>query len=263
MIIAYDGFEGYSAGTQVESSGGVGLNGGTGFTGAYNVDDSNRAAALVSAKSLTYASLGINGGANALQVGGTTMSSPVENFLARGFASQSSTLYLSFLIHGTQAPADEDFLQIGLANSSGEPPASVGITGPTAGTTPMQFFLRFPSSTANQSLVASPTFTLTTTYLLVLKLSKVSSTFYNRAEFFFNPTTLSEPGSPTLVRNFTTTLPDISNFRVRLARFESTDAYFIDDLRVATTFAEAVPEPSGVVLLVLGWIGLVSRRRRS
>jgi hypothetical protein len=204
-LIATDGFESYAAGSQFESgpdgSAGTGLNGGSGFTGAYDTDDLNKSHASVIAQSLNYGagSVLITGGVNSANfTGPITLST---DFVSRAFPAQTGTLYFSFLLRGTQTSQDEDFLQIGFSGSpTGEPPIAAGIAGAVANTLPDQFFIRMPALTANQTLLPSPTFTLDTTYLLVLKVSKVGSGNYNQLDFFLNPTSLTEPGVATLTR---------------------------------------------------------------
>src|SRR5215204_4879018 len=128
-LVASDGFDSYTAGSQLESgadgSAGTGLNGGTGFTGAYNIDDLNKSHADVVAQGLSYGAGGvsIDGGANAARLTGALSLS--NDFVTRAFAAQSGTLYLSFLLRGTQTTTDEDFLQFGFSGgTAGEPPIS-------------------------------------------------------------------------------------------------------------------------------------------
>jgi hypothetical protein len=85
-LIATDGFESYAAGSQFESgpdgSAGTGLNGGSGFTGAYDTDVLNKSHASVIAQGLNYGagSVLITGGVNSANFTGpitlATTSSP-------------------------------------------------------------------------------------------------------------------------------------------------------------------------------------------
>jgi len=269
-LVATDGFESYAAGSQLESgadgSPGTGLSGGSGFTGAYETDDLNKSHAVIAAQGLSYnaGSVQINGGANAASITGAITIS--TDFLARSFPAQSDTLYLSFLLRGTQTSPDEDFLQIGFSGSAtGEPPIAAGIAGAVANTLPDQFFIRMPALTANQTLLPSPTFALDTTYLMVVKVSKVGSGNFNQLDFFLNPTTLTEPGAATLTRFADSGVPTATNFRMRVARLDVGDSYLVDEVKIGTAYADVVvPEPSLAMAGASGALvfSLFSRRRQ-
>jgi hypothetical protein len=95
----------------------------------------------------------------------------------------------------------------------------------------------------------------------VLKISKdsgLATDRYNRVELFLDGTSIISRANPNLMIEAT-----MSVLHFRLSSLEAADRVYIDDLRIATTYAEAVPEPSGIALICFGLtLGIVVLRKR-
>jgi hypothetical protein len=267
-VIAADGFETYTAGTQLQ-----GGTGGGGFVGQWVVDPADTAGVTVVAQQLDYnaGSLNIDGGNNALRVAGVADS---NNLAVRQFPAQSTgPLYFSFLLRtDTASLTNEDFIQVGLSDvPTNEPKISVGSGDNTAPNDSPTFFARVPTGAANSD--ASTTAPQAdVTYLVVGKASKTGgSNTFNRIDLFLNPTSDVEPGTPdadfTFAANGTGTVGSLQYFNIRTARTDSGDQYLFDNVTIATSFADAVsgvvPEPSTAALVGLAAAGLLARRRRN
>jgi hypothetical protein len=141
----------------------------------------------------------------------------------------------------------------------------MGIAGAVANTLPTQFFVRMPALTANQTLLGSPTFAIDTTFLMVMKVSKVGgSANYNQLDFFLNPSSRTEPTLPTLSRTADSGQSTLNTFRVRSARLDAGDSYLVDELKIGTTFSDVVvPEPAAGGIGAVGamLLGLRGKRR--
>jgi len=257
--VASDNFESYPTG------GVTGQNGGTGFTSAYVSD--NTAAVNVAAESLSYSGgpVSSSGGSKDLQVSaaGTNLgASGVDNgTLGRTYAAQAGTVYFSLLLR-TNATANNEFFQVGLANSTGgEPALSIGASGASAAA--FDFFVRSPGgSQTTSTTVMNPN----QTYFLVGKASKVSgSTTYNQIDLFVNPSTATEPATATVSRTGDSTLASLSTLNVRTARFTAGDIFSVDNVTIGTTYADVVPvpEPAAAGLFALAGGVLLVRRRRT
>lgn len=273
-VIASDNFESYPAGAQLEDgpngSEGVGLNGGTGFTGPYNViNNSLKSNVTVQPQSLQYTSgsLIVSGGAQA-SVMSDAANGTASGLYTRPFAAQDGPVYVGFLFRTNNPSAtSEDFIQVGFSDvATGEPKGSVGINNNAAGNgPPPMFFARVPAGVAGHAQ-APDVATEDTTYLVVGKFSKASgSATYNRVDLYLNPTSAEEPLTATAFREALAGqgAPSISNFIVRTARLEAGDVYLIDNVMIGTTFADAVvPEPASAGCACVAALGLLLRRRR-
>ena len=131
-------------------------------------------------------------------------------------------------------------------------------------------FARVGSSGSGQTTNA----TANTDFLLVANFSKDGSANYNRTDLFIDPPDFTEPGiADATAISAVTGLSSLSLFSVRNFNPEAGDTVFIDSLRLATTFADAlggapiaVPEASTFTLLFasllsLGFVGWRRRRR--
>lgn len=263
-IIAADDFESYALG-QLEPASGLTPYGGSGWSNSWNVLDSDRARVQVVARSMVYSagSVQVDGGSRALQLlpgndtGGMLL-------LGRTIASQTGTVYLSFLLEAptvlesTGGNTTDDFLQIGMDTSFANPRISGGVAG-----VPTRFFARTTVNSGSTTYGAnvSPT----STYLVVLKFSGG----YNRADVFINPTSVVEGDhSPTATFTGASGISSLSDVIFRTARHETgLDWYYIDNVTVGTTFSDVVPVPEpaalALALMALMAFGVFFLRRGS
>jgi hypothetical protein len=177
-------------------------------------------------------------------------------------------VYFGFLYRTNNlSTASEDFLQIGFSDvATGEPKTSIGTGNNATGNPPPPgFFIRVPNGVPG-SAPTGVTLTEDTTYLVVGKFSKASgSGTYNRIDLYLNPDSATEPATPTLSREAAAGQgpPSISNLIVRTARLEAGDQYYIDNVAIGTTYADAVvPEPASAGVAAGAALGLLTRRRR-
>jgi hypothetical protein len=260
VVIAADDFESYPAGSQLEDgangSPGTGQNGGTGWTGPYNIDDARKTNATVAAIT------GL-GGANAALVAGPA---DTANLISRPFPAQTGTVYFAFKLRTTAGSiTNEDFVQFGLSDvATGEPKGSIGTAGTAAGTVPMQFFARVPQAGASGFSGAGNTLAADTTYLLVGKAFKTgASANYNRLDLFLNPADSIEPATPTATSTSSGAAgaATFSNLILRTFRHDASDQYYLDDFVIGTTYADVVPEPASSAVAAAAACGLLLRRR--
>ena len=225
----------------------VGLNGGSGFGGAYTAGGGS--AGSITAGSLTYSSLVSSG--NKLTTSSAGPNLITRNFDAADTFTDGSTFYVSFLMRwdGSQA------------NSWG------GVQ--LIGSGPAQLFIGHPGSnianysieragfdiTAQQSNVAAMT---GQTALLIARVQLASGN--DTVRLYVNPDlTAPEPSigsAPDLTGQDFGTISQLA--------ISSSDAYSVDEIHVGLTYGSAVgavPEPAGLGLLSIGGLVLVVRRR--
>lgn len=275
-LIAADGFETYAVGSQLGSA-----NGGYNWSGAWRTDATYGATATVQSKSLVYSngSVYVSGGSQAVRIANVTTNGQIQ-LAGRNFASQTGTVYFSFLFLAdpTTTPvtadgaSDGDYSQFGLDNSATgipNPRVSVGHNSTTS-VNDHSFFARVGTSAGNSTFWNQGTHFVDgqgnpTPYFVVAKVSKVSNANYNRVDMFINPSTTTEPGSPSAFYYKSTVnsgMADVSEFCVRLSFLESTDRYYVDEVAVGDSFASVVPEPATLALAGLGLGGMLLKRRR-
>jgi len=241
--LAYDGFEDYASGSQLEDNSGVGLAGGTGWTEAWNVADNRRAAVTVVGGGLSYAAgqIAIDGGDRALRYVATE--GGVQQIASRAIPVQSGTVYLSFLYNNTVdlAPGSsaDDFIQLGFGDSPlGNPLASAidqSVFKARSGTQ--------GSGTVDSAIVSTPG----QTFFLVLKAEKDGSGNYNDVTLYVNPTSLDEASETpaVFVNNVASGLSEAAYLVLRKAFNDAGDTYLLDELRVGETYRAVVsPWPS-------------------
>jgi hypothetical protein len=112
------------------------------------------------------------------------------------------------------------------------------------------------TSDANSGQIATD-LSLNTTYQVAIRYNVGTG----QSTIWLNPTLETDP---SVTASDTPGTINISTFAFRqsLASGDGMGTLFVDDLRVGTTFAEAVPEPSTWALVGLGAIATLLWRRR-
>lgn len=256
-IIAHDGFEGYTSGSN--------LNGGSlgnGWTGNWFADGNHT---TLQTTIMVDPNGNVATGSQAAQLQATANLSDVANHMSRPFAAQTGTVYVAFLIRNVSGVGSDDFYNFQVSDgATGNNSAMLGIGIRNAANNP--FFARVGSS-SNSTTNASTNATQGTDFLLVGKFWKDGSINYNRADLFINPVDFTEPGTADASATFGGTgINTLSLFSVRNFQPESGDTVLIDELRIATTFEDAlgglpIPEPGVALLGALGSLLLLRRRR--
>jgi len=257
-LIAYDGFETYTADTALG-----GQNNGT-WGGAWSA----ASGIYVRAAALSYSSgtVQISGGSNVAQVEDAVN---VDAATARLLpASQSGTLYISFLFRVAAGQESSDFMQFALNNDTSI--ANSGSIGDLS-TSDSKLGARIGGSNGGSTTGSTTNVSGGTTYLLVGRMKKSSSASpgdptgvnYDRMDLLINPSSLTEPadGSWSATRVGTASISSIAYFTLRTAGLDVGDRYQFDELRIGDTFASVVPEPATMTLLGAGLL-LLARRRR-
>ena len=255
QLAAYDGFESYAAGTQVESgangSAGIGLSGGAGWGGAYDVNNAIKSLVLVedrAASQVVYRNgeIQLDGGVRALRLYNAANGSSVLARPLGAVFTTASTIYFSFLFRTTNASplSDQDFFQWGFdaTLAAGNPRVSIGAN--TIATTfppsqPFRFFARSTTTPANSAFDPATDIAAVTTYLLVGKFSGGAGNF-NRVDLFVNPSTLAEPASASATIAVDSGVASLSHLLLRTAFLDASDAYVFDELRVGRSFTSVV-----------------------
>jgi len=258
-IIAYDGFGEYAAGARVETDGDVQLDGGTGWSGSWNVLNGSRAEVTIAGSGLDYTGgmLNVLGGDRSLQI--LPANGSILELVGRAFPSQSDTVYLSFLYNNSVdvGESSSDFLQAGFRADWGNPLVSALDRNTT-----FQARLTTSGSVNYGSGITSAT---GETYFLVLRADKLGgSANYNHVQLYVNPTSFIEAENAIDAQGTSNSgLAAASMMMIRRAFNDPGDAYLMDEFQVSTTFAEAVhaPEPASLTLLLAG-AALLRRRRR-
>lgn len=242
-LIAYDDFESYTPGSDLNTgAGGIGWTTDWTAGGGYTAND----VTAVSSPNL-----------NQLTSIEVTDSGGTDPLLSRSFTPQTGTLYLGLQLRMNSAMDDsEQLLQLFLDNGGGwANGVSTGLRN-LGNTNPI---MARSSGTTDDGPVAA----VDTTYQIVMKVSKSVPGNYDTVQVFIDQLTEGTANASVTADSNVATL---SRFNMRTFSFDAADAVYLDELRVATTYAEAlalIPEPSTVMLLACGgWVLVRAARRR-
>jgi len=220
-LIAYDDFESYTAGND--------LNGGSGGTGWGSNNWTGGAG------DVTVESGKIPGYGKSMQI---TDAGSTGKIISRALGtSQTGTVYVGMLFRVENLDND-DFVQF-YTNNGGADNEGASMGARNNPNNPL--FVRVSGITDNSSTNAVND----VTFQLVMKIEKTGITHasnYDHAELFIDRATESTLDANINANSTTATL---SAFNVRTHSFDAgADAVFVDELRIATTFSEAANLPA-------------------
>ena len=223
-----------------------GQNGGTGFSGAWT---SVTGTSTVSSPSLSYASLsGLGNRATTTAATATTQ----NRSLSASLGAVTGTTYISFLLRPDAATsaANAEFGLVGTTASLFVGKASSGNTS--------NYLLDTLSTSGGTQNASTTAFANGTAVLMVLRADFVgvgADTF----KLFINPNGSTEPGTA----DATKASYDLGT--VGTIQFTGNLGFSIDELKIGSTYADVVPEPSTYAagLAVAGLVGMTWARRRT
>jgi hypothetical protein len=264
QLVSYDGFEDYAAGVQVENgsigSAGTGLDGGTGWGGSYDVNDSIKNFVRIENRSsspVNYANGGISisGGVRALRFYDTANGSyALQRPLGITFnAASGDTLWFSVLFRtaGGSPLSNQDFFLIGFDDNeqaaAGNPRVSIGAnTTQSSFPSPFGFFVRSTTTVSNSVFYDGLSIAAATTYLLVARI-QANAGEYDTVSLFVNPSTLDHPGPPSAEIVLPSGLSALSHAFIRTNRLDSGDAYVLDEWHIGRDYGSVVQALQGAL----------------
>ena len=259
QLVCHDGFGDHAAGIQLESgsngSGGTGLDGGVGWGGFYDVNNSIKSLVRIEDRTANPANysngeITLLGGHRALRfydvANGTHA---VRRPLGTGFqAANGNTLWFSLLFRtasgGAGNLANQDFFQIGFDDnpnaSAGIPRVSIGSnTTSTTFPSPAAFFARSTTASSGSVFYQDLQIAAATTYLLVGRIQAHAGE-YDTVSLFVNPSNSQTPGTPSAEVTLPSGLTSLSHAFIRTVGLDNGDAYVIDEWHIARDYATVV-----------------------
>jgi len=240
-IIAEDSFEDYSVGNI------AGNNSGTGWSGAWSTGSSSKQAKIIdtSTSPLEYIDSNgniISGGDRAIEI---TQNNGEVAKRALSATYDNTEIYASMLIRFTGTQSSNDFLANWLeSQNTNNPNFGIKMNLGSGGT---DFFTR----TKNGQEVYSTNIVNGQTYFLVMKVSKTGNTSskYNRAQLWVNPTTLdTEPAPSTGESESNSNIQNFSTIGFRSVNLDNDDSVIVDRVVYGRTWEDVTgaSEPNGL-----------------
>lgn len=268
QLVAYEGFESYAANVQVEAgpngASGIGLNGGAGWAGPYDLKDSIKSRVKIenrtsSPVNYNHGEITLSGGVRALRFydnadGSFALHRPLGTTFS---AAACEALWFSILFRtatgGASPLANQDFFQIGFddnANAeSGNPRVSIGANTPqTTYPAPGRFFARSSTNVSASDFHDDVDIAAATTYLLVACIQPNAGT-YDTVKLFVNPTGDDEPGPPSASAIQPSGIHFLSHAFIRTAYLDHGDAYVIDEWHIGRDYPSVIQSLNGALRL--------------
>jgi len=221
-LVAYDDFESYNAAAQLTGSGGSGWSGGWTAPATVTVEDGV-----------------IPGYGKSVKMDAT---GDIADLFNRALTTPQTgeTLYMGFLVRLENMMEDNEFLQFYLDDGGG---ANVSVSGGIRNATDNPFFARvFDGGTAANTVNSTINAVNGTTYQVVLKFNRTLPNNYSDCRLYINQATEGTPDAAVTGRDAGT--DTLSAFHVRIHAFDADTQVYFDELRIATTYTEALaPQP--------------------
>lgn len=240
--IASEDFEDYLAGSLLH-----GLNGGTGFTGSWNVAAARQPEVPVVNSPLSYSrgTVMVDGGQNAGFWAATQTSTEV--LAGRDLPTLPDVVYMSMLYQQFGSSGDNDHMQFGFDTSSTANPRASIVDRDNG-----EFQVR-PTTGAGSSVGSGQASIDGETHLLVMRAAKTGgSSTYNNLRLFVNPSSPDELANGFVEATANTGLDGADAFIIRKAFQEAgLDSYFFDEIKIGTAFNDVVPLSTSPVMQVV------------
>ncbi len=243
--IVNENFEGYLPTPFVveDGSGTQFANKGTGFSGAWNVLTSQRPNVNVTAKSMSYSGdeFTIVGGASALQIGQGVAGGTYDHVAIRSFNKQDSgDVWFSYMLETKPGTADteRDFFQILFddATTSGDSYTVSSVLDGGSGGHNFRARVGGSANTTASSVYNVPG----TTNFIVGRIIENGSGDYDTIEIYANPTSVTQPTTPSATATDSLSIPvtSIDSVRFRTSVWETTDELYFDEFRLGNSYQD-------------------------
>jgi hypothetical protein len=242
-LLAFDDFESYTPGVTLNNGAG-----GSGWAGNWATD----------ALEVTVEDGAIPGFGLSVQI--DTLGQ-TDSIMRRAPAAQTETVYIGFVLRTTGGWDSSDFLQF-YGNDSTGPSNEDSVSGGIRNHDPSPYFARvgrWPDSANSTTTFHGDD----RTYAVVLRFGRTpGETEYDQSAIFIDQATEATAAASKMLAGASDTTT-ISQFHVRTFDIDEGQLIYIDQLKIATTYAEAytpVPAPVSSALVGIGGAWLAGRR---
>jgi hypothetical protein len=227
-LLVYESFEPASVGTFASGNKG-------------DLTWSTYGGAIVDNKDLTYigGSVRVNGGDRALFVEGALANT--ANFASFTFLPQTGDVYFSFLASTTAGVFFQPYVSDDADNSN----SGSAVLDTRGGGDLVYARLTEGANTPPGDIGGSQDVNV----FIVCKLSKSGAGNYDTLEMLVNPTFHVEPATWTADISRNIGIDAVDTFGIRIWDFHAGEGAWIDEVRIGTTFATVVQQPSGTLFI--------------